>query len=223
MDPGQIPLKVAIRLDAWSLGSDGRHELVGPDRRYRQPVGPDTSVDDPWAIADPDGDSFREEPAKRGSHHAASAWHKIIDLVQDGNGSVRISSPLTIGGRAGSPRPRGCGPAGAIGRWRPGHALGELLTVRTHHVPIKVIVFNNPSLGMVQLELVVAGDPPLETDRDGPLSWTWSLRANAFEPRPTSPRPKPGTSPCLSAGRCWPEASQHARTRPRQPPEHPRP
>jgi pyruvate dehydrogenase (quinone) len=44
--------------------------------------------------------------------------------------------------------------------------LGELLTVRTHKLPVKVIVFNNSSLGMVRLEMMVDGEPPFETDHD---------------------------------------------------------
>ncbi|SNY49809.1 pyruvate dehydrogenase [Paractinoplanes atraurantiacus] len=44
--------------------------------------------------------------------------------------------------------------------------LGELLTARTHQLPVKVVVFNNSSLGMVRLEMMVAGDPPYETDHD---------------------------------------------------------
>jgi pyruvate dehydrogenase (quinone) len=44
--------------------------------------------------------------------------------------------------------------------------LGELLTVKTHQLPVKVVVFNNSSLGMVRLEMLVAGDPPFETDHD---------------------------------------------------------
>jgi pyruvate dehydrogenase (quinone) len=44
--------------------------------------------------------------------------------------------------------------------------LGELLTVKTHRLPVKVVVFNNSSLGMVRLEMMVAGDPPFETDHD---------------------------------------------------------
>ena len=42
--------------------------------------------------------------------------------------------------------------------------LGELLTVKAHELPVKVVVFNNSSLGMVRLEMLVAGDPPFETD-----------------------------------------------------------
>ncbi|MET3804046.1 pyruvate dehydrogenase (quinone) [Nakamurella sp. UYEF19] len=44
--------------------------------------------------------------------------------------------------------------------------MGELLTVKTHRLPVKVVVFNNSSLGMVRLEMMVAGDPPFETDHD---------------------------------------------------------
>jgi pyruvate dehydrogenase (quinone) len=44
--------------------------------------------------------------------------------------------------------------------------LGELLTLRTHRLPVKVVVFDNSSLGMVRLEMMVAGDPPFETDHD---------------------------------------------------------
>jgi pyruvate dehydrogenase (quinone) len=44
--------------------------------------------------------------------------------------------------------------------------LGELLTAKTHDLPVKVVVFNNSSLGMVRLEMLVAGDPPFETDHD---------------------------------------------------------
>jgi pyruvate dehydrogenase (quinone) len=44
--------------------------------------------------------------------------------------------------------------------------LGELLTVRTHRLPLKVVVFNNSSLAMVRLEMMVSGDPAFETDHD---------------------------------------------------------
>jgi pyruvate dehydrogenase (quinone) len=44
--------------------------------------------------------------------------------------------------------------------------LGELLTVRTHRLPVKIVVFNNSSLAMVRLEMMVSGDPAFETDHD---------------------------------------------------------
>lgn len=44
--------------------------------------------------------------------------------------------------------------------------LGELLTVRRHGLPIKIVVFNNSSLGMVKLEMLVEGLPDHGTDHD---------------------------------------------------------
>jgi len=42
--------------------------------------------------------------------------------------------------------------------------LGELLTVRLHDLPLKLVLFNNSSLAMVKLEMLVAGMPDFETD-----------------------------------------------------------
>ncbi|QGU05508.1 Pyruvate dehydrogenase [ubiquinone] [Corynebacterium comes] len=44
--------------------------------------------------------------------------------------------------------------------------LGELLTVKMHDLPIKMVVFNNSSLGMVKLEMLVAGMPDHGTDHE---------------------------------------------------------
>ena len=44
--------------------------------------------------------------------------------------------------------------------------LGELLTVRRHELPIAIVVFNNSSLGMVELEMLVEGLPAHGTDLD---------------------------------------------------------
>jgi pyruvate dehydrogenase (quinone) len=45
-----------------------------------------------------------------------------------------------------------------------GMLLGELLTVALHQLPVKIITFNNSSLGMVKLEMLVGGIPDFETD-----------------------------------------------------------
>jgi pyruvate dehydrogenase (quinone) len=42
--------------------------------------------------------------------------------------------------------------------------MGELLTLSTYDVPVKVVVFNNASLGMVKLEMLVDGLPDYGTD-----------------------------------------------------------
>ncbi|WP_419993623.1 pyruvate dehydrogenase [Streptomyces boninensis] len=49
--------------------------------------------------------------------------------------------------------------------------LGELVTVRQHDLPVKTIVFNNSSLGMVKLEMLVDGLPAYETDH-APVDYT---------------------------------------------------
>lgn len=47
-----------------------------------------------------------------------------------------------------------------------GMLMGELLTVKLHNLPVKMMCFNNSSLGMVKLEMLVAGMPEYETDHE---------------------------------------------------------
>ena len=42
--------------------------------------------------------------------------------------------------------------------------MGELLTVKLHDLPVKMVVFNNATLGMVKLEMLVEGIPDFGTD-----------------------------------------------------------
>jgi pyruvate dehydrogenase (quinone) len=46
--------------------------------------------------------------------------------------------------------------------------LGDLMTIVQYELPVKIIVFNNRSLGMVKLEMEVAGIPDQETDMLNP-------------------------------------------------------
>jgi len=46
--------------------------------------------------------------------------------------------------------------------------LGDLATIKQYKLPIKIIVFNNRSLGMVKLEMEVSGLPDSETDMENP-------------------------------------------------------
>ena len=57
--------------------------------------------------------------------------------------------------------------------------MGELLTVREHQVPVKVVVFNNGSLGMIRLEMMVAGYPPFQTDH-GPVDYAAIAQASGL-------------------------------------------
>ena len=46
--------------------------------------------------------------------------------------------------------------------------LGDLATIKQYHLPVKIVVFNNHALGMVKLEMEVAGLPDSETDMVNP-------------------------------------------------------
>jgi pyruvate dehydrogenase (quinone) len=46
--------------------------------------------------------------------------------------------------------------------------LGDLATIKQYNLPIKLVVFNNRTLGMVKLEMEVAGLPDNETDLVNP-------------------------------------------------------
>jgi pyruvate dehydrogenase (quinone) len=46
--------------------------------------------------------------------------------------------------------------------------LGDLMTIVQYKLPVKIVVFNNCSLGMVKLEMEVAGIPDLETEMLNP-------------------------------------------------------
>ncbi len=46
--------------------------------------------------------------------------------------------------------------------------LGDLMTIIQYKLPVKIIVFNNRTLGMVKLEMEVAGNPDLETEMMNP-------------------------------------------------------
>jgi pyruvate dehydrogenase (quinone) len=46
--------------------------------------------------------------------------------------------------------------------------MGELLTAKQNHLPIKVIVFNNGALAFVELEMKASGYVNFGTDLDDP-------------------------------------------------------
>ena len=61
-----------------------------------------------------------------------------------------------------------------------GMLIGELLTVKLHDLPVKTIVFNNSSLGMVKLEMLVDGLPDHETDHE-PVDYAAIARSAGIE------------------------------------------
>ncbi|MFI9102599.1 pyruvate dehydrogenase [Streptomyces fildesensis] len=46
--------------------------------------------------------------------------------------------------------------------------MGDFLTLVQHDLPVKIVLFNNSSLGMVELEMLVAGLPPSGTANHNP-------------------------------------------------------
>ena len=89
------------------------------------------------------------------------------------HGSMANALPHAIGAQFAAPGRQVIAMAGDGGL---AMLLGELLTLRTHRLPVKVVVFNNSSLGMVKLEMLVEGYPEFETDHD-PVDFAAIARA----------------------------------------------
>ena len=53
---------------------------------------------------------------------------------------------------------------------------GELLLLAPYELPVKIILFNNHSLGMVPLEMEVAGFPRMDARGRTPTSQRWPWR-----------------------------------------------
>lgn len=79
------------------------------------------------------------------------------------HGTMANALPQAIGAQAAQPGRQVISMSGDGGL---GMLLGELLTVKLHELPVKIITFNNSSLGMVKLEMLVKGLPEYETDHD---------------------------------------------------------
>ncbi len=61
-----------------------------------------------------------------------------------------------------------------------GMLMGELLTLKSHDLPVKTTVFDNSSLGMVKLEMLVEGVPEYDTDH-GPVDRAALARGAGIE------------------------------------------
>lgn len=79
------------------------------------------------------------------------------------HGTMANALPMAIGVQAAFPDRQVISWSGDGGL---GMLMGELLTVKLHQLPVKTIVFNNSSLGMVKLEMLVAGFPEFGTDHE---------------------------------------------------------
>ena len=77
------------------------------------------------------------------------------------HGSMANALPHAIGAQFAYPGRQVISMSGDGGL---GMLLGELLTVALHRLPVKIVTFNNSSLGMVKLEMLVDGIPDFGTD-----------------------------------------------------------
>jgi pyruvate dehydrogenase (quinone) len=81
------------------------------------------------------------------------------------HGSMANAMPQSIGAALACPGKQViafCGDGGLS------MMLGDLMTIIQYKLPVKIIVFNNRTLGMVKLEMEVAGIPDQETDMLNP-------------------------------------------------------
>jgi pyruvate dehydrogenase (quinone) len=93
------------------------------------------------------------------------ATGKRVLLGSFNHGSMANAMPQAIGAALALPGRQVfalCGDGGLT------MLLGDLMTIIQYKLPIKVIVFNNRSLGMVKLEMAVAGLPDWQTDMVDP-------------------------------------------------------
>ena len=81
------------------------------------------------------------------------------------HGSMANALPHAIGAQASHPGRQVIALSGDGGL---AMLLGELITLRQQHLPVKVIVFNNGALGFVELEMKSAGIVTWGTDLDNP-------------------------------------------------------
>jgi pyruvate dehydrogenase (quinone) len=79
------------------------------------------------------------------------------------HGSMANALPHAIGAQLGAPGRQVVSMSGDGGL---AMLLGELITVRLHRLPVKIVLFNNASLGMVKLEMMVDGIPDYQTDHE---------------------------------------------------------
>jgi len=81
------------------------------------------------------------------------------------HGSMANALPQAIGAQVAYPGRQVislCGDGGLA------MLMGEMLTLRQHELPVKIVCFNNHALGMVRLEMEVAGYPHHATELENP-------------------------------------------------------
>ena len=81
------------------------------------------------------------------------------------HGSMANGLPMSMGAQAAFPDRQVISLSGDGGL---GMLMGELLTVREHNLPVKIVVYNNSSLNFVELEMKADGFVPFATGLENP-------------------------------------------------------
>jgi pyruvate dehydrogenase (quinone) len=90
---------------------------------------------------------------------SANGRRRVIGSFR--HGSMANALPHAIGAQLAQPSRQVVSISGDGGL---AMLMGDLLTLTTYQIPVKVVVFNNATLGMVKLEMLVNGLPDFGTD-----------------------------------------------------------
>ncbi|MVN90177.1 thiamine pyrophosphate-dependent enzyme [Mucilaginibacter aquatilis] len=99
-----------------------------------------------------------------GARYIASTGKRSM-LGSFNHGSMANAMPQAIGAAMACPDRQVIALAGDGGL---SMLLGDLATISQYKLPVKIVVFNNRSLGMVKLEMEVAGLPDWQTEMHNP-------------------------------------------------------
>ena len=119
-------------------------------------------------------------------------------LASFGHGSMANAMPQAIGAKVGSPDRQVialCGDGGFS------MLMGELLTAAGLDIPVKLMVFNNSTLGMVRAEMMVVGYEPFGTDVKNPDFGALATAAGIHGERVEQPRTSAARSSARSTTR----------------------
>ncbi len=137
-------------------------EAYTGDHHQHTPIHPEYLTDILDSVADEDA-IFTADTGMCNVWHARyvnpTGKRQLIGSLR--HGTMANSLPHAIGAKFAAPDRQVvamCGDGGL------GMLMGELLTLKLHDLPVKAIVYNNSTLGMVKLEMLVAGQPDFGTD-----------------------------------------------------------
>src|SRR5580693_4432227 len=154
------------RMTAHYRRARGRLDKLARDRRNESPLHPQyvAATVDRLAAADAVFTADVGTPCIWAARYLRmNGTRRLIGSFN--HGSMANALPHAIGAQASHPGRQVIALSGDGGI---AMLLGELITLRQRHLPVKVVVFNNGALGFVELEMKAAGIVTYGTDLDNP-------------------------------------------------------